>query len=460
MMHKSLRLALLILATAAVLPAVHSVKAYEPAAVQLTFNPAKDSYIRSMFQLALYGDQVSPGLKDQIGIGEYLIGTVYKDTTLDSLLGLNRHRITFYEYNAQSSDLLGQDRVDHRFGGNDAPDLPKGGGDNGGGNGGGGNGGGNGGGGGGGGGNGGGGGGAAGAPLGSDFLQGLNLPGSGRTGGAPNQQEPGGGGNGGGNGGNGNGGGKAGQPRGSALALDTTQIRSLDYVENKRGEVLDVSGLDTLRKVSKAQLINNEETDRNYVNINVSHVFEWSHLLYVPEYPVYKDDVWFHSFPLHIPGLPDDQPVMTKFIYSLVDFRTVGTRKLAVIDMSGIAEWNMKWEDRNQDELTEYKSWGKMGVTTRYWFDYEKGQIFGMERPPFADYQYGRFYDANELDLHPLYQGLQLFDMRYPGQVITMEFFYNTRVTDVSGKPRLVAVEPKEQRRFIDLIINNQMESE
>src|SRR5262249_37431411 len=121
-MQNPLRLTLLLLVMAALLPAVHPVQAYEPGAVLLQFNPKKDYYSRSMFQLALRGEQVTPGEKDQISLGEYLIGTVYKDTVTDSLMGLNRHHINFYEYQAQTANLLNLDRVDQRFGGSSQAD--------------------------------------------------------------------------------------------------------------------------------------------------------------------------------------------------------------------------------------------------------------------------------------------------------------------------------------------------
>jgi hypothetical protein len=234
----------------------------------------------------------------------------------------------------------------------------------------------------------------------------------------------------------------------------------LDYVKNIRGEILDVSGLDLLRKVSQNQLLQEDETNRNYIDINISHLFEWAHLLYLPEYPVYKDDIWFHSYPLHVPGLPYERPIMTKFLYQLVDFRTVGTRKVAVIDMSGVCEWNMEWETRSKEQLTEFKSWGQMGLATRYWFDYEKKVIFAISRPPFRDLQYGRFYGGQGGPVIP-YDGTNfLFAMTNPGQSVLMEFFYNTRITDISGKPRLTEVLPKEQRRYISLFAFNQMEAE
>jgi hypothetical protein len=462
MMQKAWRIiSLLILVLAVTVLPVVQAGAYEQSAIQLSYDPPEDSSNRYMFQLALRGAQVSPGAKDAIEIGEYLIGTVFKDTVTEKLMGLNRHRMTFYEYNALVSNIFGDDRLDPRFGGSDFPDLPSegsggggggGGGDDEGGDGGGGGGGGR-----GGGGDGGGGGGGGGGSTGGSFIDGLGLPSSGSPAqGVPHQMVPGGGG-----GGRRGGGGSAGQTS-SAIGLNTIRVTNLDYVENKRGEVLDVQGLDILRKVSQNQLVQSAENDRNYIDINISHLFEWSHLLYVPDYPVYKDDIWFHSFPIHPPGLPYDKPIMTKFMYQLVDFRIVGTRKLAVIDMSGVSEWNMKWETRTSEELTEFKSWGKQGISTRYWFDYEKGVLFGMERPPFYDYQYNRQYDAiNGTGLFIPYAGTDfLYGMRFPGQVVSMEFFYNTRVTDISGRPRLTEVEPEELRRFIGLTVFNQLEAE
>jgi len=41
-----------------------------------------------------------------------------------------------------------------------------------------------------------------------------------------------------------------------------------------------------------------------------------------------------------------------------------------------------------------------------------------------------------------------------------MEFFYNTRTTDVSGKPRLTEVKPEEQRRYMVLNMFCQLEAE
>lgn len=480
MMEKIQRIACVaILALVALLLARSVVPAYEDSAIVLSFNPKKDASSRYMFQLALQGAHVTPGLKDQMRFGEFMIGAVYKDTVTDAMHGLNRHTINFYEYNVRELQGTREDRSDPRFGGNPwpvAPDVP-GGGDGGGGTtpppGGGGGGGGEtpppgGGGGGGGGGTptpppGGGGGGSAGSnsfvgpvqPNGA-FVGGLGLPagnaapmqneggGDGEGGGGRNPDEPGGG------------GGLAGKTP-TSINLDTIQVTSLDYVTNKQGEVLDVGGLDTLRKVSQNRLVSQEDDQyKSYIDINITHVFEWSHMLYLPTYPVYKEDIWFHSYPIHVPGLPVDQPLLTKFMYRLVDLRRLGSRKVAVIDMTGVAEWNTEWDDKTSETLTEFKSWGKMGFAARYWFDYEKGMIFGIERPPFYDMQYNVYYDP----LQRVYPYDGQFAMRFPGLVVLIDMFYNTRVTDISDKPRLQKEEPKEQRRYIALQVLSQLEAE
>jgi hypothetical protein len=490
MMEKIQRIACVaILAVVALLLARSVVPAYEDSALVLSFNPVKDASARYMFQLAMQGAHVTPGLKDQMVFGEFMIGTVYKDTVKEALHGLNRHTIQFYEYNVRELQGTRSDRSDPRFGGNPWPvTSDESGGDSGGGTtppgeGGGGGGttppGGGGGGGGttppGGGGGGGGttppggGGGAGGsssfvgpvavpAQSGGAFVSGLGLPSSSSS--APMQSDGGGTGDGGDGGRNpdepGGGGGLAGKVP-TSINLDTIQVTSLDYVTNKQGEVLDVGGLDTLRKVSQNRLVSQDDDQyKSYIDINITHVFEWSHLLYLPTYPIYKEDIWFHSYPIHVPGLPVDQPLLTKFMYRLVDLRRLGSRKVAVIDMTGVAEWNTEWDDKTSETLTEFKSWGKMGFSARYWFDYEKGMIFGIERPPFYDMQYNRYYEP----LQRIYPYDGQFAMEFPGLVVLLDMFYNTRVTDISDKPRLQKEAPKEQRRYIALQILSQLESE
>lgn len=407
--------------------------AFEEDAILLQFNPEEGYSSRYMFQLMMLGTHVSPGLKNTIGPLDFMIGTVYKDTVEESLYGLNRHSVQFYDYNVREAELTGLDIVDSRFGGNPWPSLPGGGssdpeGSEG-----------------------------PGGPsgVGSGFIGGLGLSGNPNSNRNPMQGPEGPGGPGGGGGG---GGGVAGQTD-NAINLETIRITNLQYVTNKQGEVLDIDGLEDLEKASKNRLLNaKDDASRQYIDINIANIFEWTHLLYLPDYPVFKDEMWFHEYPIHVPGLPTNEPVLTKFTYKLIDFQKVDNRKLAVIDMYGICEWNREWSTRTKEELTEFQSWGSMGISGRYWFDYENNVIFGIERPPFYDWQYRKSYGGFRVGI-PYLEPFQ-FTLLFPGLFVTMEFFYNTRITDISGKPRLVELEPEVNRRHITLLMLCQLEAE
>ncbi|MEZ5337545.1 MAG: hypothetical protein R3F46_04710 [bacterium] len=398
----------------------------------LRFNPDEDLKTRYMLQLIMNGEQVSPGLKDEIVWGEFAIGSVYEDVVEYSGPGLNRNQINFYTYRVRALDsLLGRDRVDARFGDDGWSNFNLDGGGSGDG--------------------GGGGGGTLG--FGDDFIKNLGLPPSDPGMGAGSGPMQGGGE--GGGGGDGDGGGFAGGISDS-IDLDSVTVNNIEYVMNKQGEVLDVGGLELLRKVSRNRLVADDETDRNYIDLNISHVFEWTHLLYLPDYPVYNDNIWFHSFPIHVPGLPENEPIMTKFMYKLIDYTQINGRNLAIIDMSGVSEWNKEWEERTSEELTEFKSWGNIGISSRYYFDIDRGVVFGIEKPPH------RHSVTNAVD-QPVgapYPFDGVFGVRFPGLIVMMEFFYHTRVTDISGRPRLMEIEPKELRRYIVFNILAQLEAE
>ena len=390
----------------------------------LRFNPEEDLETRYMMQLLMNGEQVSPGLKDEIVWGEFAIGAVYVDTVNFSGSGLNRNEIDYYTYRVVALDsALGRDRTDARFGDDswnnfNLPDT-------------------------------GGGGGAMGTD--SDFVGGLNLPPAGGpdSGGSGPMQGGDGGGDDGGDGGN------AGSLA-NAINLDSVTVNNIEYVTNKQGEVLDIGGLELLRKISRNRLVADEESDRNYIDINVSHVFEWTHLLYLPDYPVYNDNIWFHSFPIHVPGLPHDEPIMTKFMFKLIDFHQINGRNLAIIDMSGVSEWNKEWEERTNEELTEFKSWGNIGIASRYYFDIDRGVVFGIEKPPHRHSVTGAGAGGQASPIP--FNGV--FGADFPGLVVMMEFFYHTKVIDISGRPRLVEIEPKERRRYIVFNVLAQLEAE
>ena len=104
-----------------------SALAFEEEAILLQFNPEEDFSSRYMFQMIMVGSHVSPGVMNRMGFGDFLIGTVYKDTVVESLYGLNKHRVSFYNYHVMESEIFGSDTVDNRFGGTPWPALPGGG---------------------------------------------------------------------------------------------------------------------------------------------------------------------------------------------------------------------------------------------------------------------------------------------------------------------------------------------
>ena len=405
-------------------------------AQSLSFNPDEDLTTRYMLQMLMNGEQVSPGLKDAIGWGEFAIGAVYEDIVTYSGPGLNRNKINYFTYRVRAIDrLLGQDRTDNRFGDDSWGNVDLGGGGSGGGSG--------------------DGGGSGGVQnVGDDFIGGLNLPPAGSPPGMGNGSPMQG--SGGGGGGDGGGGGGQAGSIADSINLDSVTVNSINYVTNKQGEMLDVGGLEFLRKVSRNRLVADDESDRNFIDINVTHVFEWTHLLYLPDYPVYNDNIWFHSYPIHVPGLPENEPIMTKFMYKLIDFTQLNGRNLAIIDMSGVSEWNKEWEERSSEELTEFKSWGNIGISSRYYFDYDRGVVFGIEKPP-------HLHSITNAFDQPINSPLRfdgIFGVDFPGLIIMMEFFYHTKITDISGRPRLVEIEPKELRRYIVFNIIAQLEAE
>lgn len=423
------KLCLLAVALLAMAASYSTAEARIEEAQQLSFNPDEDLKTRYMLQLIMNGEQVSPGFKDEIVWGEFAIGSVYEDVVNYSGPGLNRNSINFYTYRVRALDsLLGRDRVDARFGNDAWSNFNLDNGDGGGGDGGGGI-----------------------MSSGDDFINGLDLPPAGDAGDSPMQA----GGPPGGDGGGGDDGGMAGSLSDS-INLDSVTVNSINYVTNKQGEVLDIGGLELLRKVSRNRLVADDDTDRNFIDINISHVFEWTHLLYLPDYPVYNDNIWFHSFPIHVPGLPENEPIMTKFMYKLIDYTQINGRNLAIIDMSGVSEWNKEWEERTNEELTEFKSWGNIGISSRYYFDIDRGVVFGIEKPPHRH----SITNAVDQPIGAPYPFDGVFGVAFPGLVVMMEFFYHTKVTDISGRPRLVEIEPKELRRYIVFNILAQLEAE
>jgi hypothetical protein len=171
------------------------------------------------------------------------------------------------------------------------------------------------------------------------------------------------------------GGEKAGGP---ATNFDISRIttNSIDYVTLKTGQVIDVRGLELISDYSDAQ-VNDEE-----IVIDVENIFEWSHLLVLPPYPVYIEDFWYAELPLSVPGLPEKVPM--KLYYQVLDFRRVLTRRIAVIDMSGLVEFDQYWDRQDTEKgkwYKKYRAFGSMAISARYMFDLDTHEIFAIARP-------------------------------------------------------------------------------
>jgi hypothetical protein len=404
--------------------------ASEEHAILLSFNPQKNLETRFMFILSLNGGVTEPGKQVSLPYSSYGLETVYKDTVLESLYGLNKHQIEFYDYNVHAV-TAGSTRENPSYrpgrGGRSAGGAGGGGGGGGGGR------------------------NPGGRGRSSGFGDGTwsgsqdinNNPGG------VDQTVPGGG--------VGGGGGNPRQPNqppqtagtNPEFNLDSILINNLTYVTTKTGQVVDVGGLDLLSKVSK-----NAVQEGDIVSIDITHVFEWTHLLVLPDYPVYKEDMWFATLPMHVPGLP--KPIMTKFVYRLLDFRVIGSRKVAVIDMQGIEDFDQEWTNKTDKYKYDYKAFGNQSIASRYFFDYEKGEIFGIERPPLIDYK--NLTVLPGALPHPLLYAL--YGMPYPGLVVNDQFRFYTYKTDISGRPSLTPKEPEFTRRFYSMAIFGQLEAE
>ena len=329
--------------------------------IVMQFNPVDDQYDRYMLRLSLQGTVVKPWTApDYMNIPEFFVNAIWEDRVTDATEGVNKHRINFYRY-----DVI---TMNYSSGYNPSGGAAGGPGGSGGGlrgaqppatiT-----------------------GGSFGIPNFSDLGDGsdpLNKPGSldlalpnggrGRPGGIVGpMQEDGSGGDGGGD--------KAGGP---ATNFDISRIttNAIDYVTLKTGQVIDIRGLELMSDYSDAQ-VNDEE-----IVVDVQNLFEWSHMLVLPPYPVYIEDFWYAELPLKVPGLPEKVPM--RFYYQVLDFRRVLTRRIAVIDMSGLVEFDQYWDREDKEKgkwYKKYRAFGNMGIAARYMFDLDKQEIFAIARP-------------------------------------------------------------------------------
>ena len=84
------------------------------------------------------------------------------------------------------------------------------------------------------------------------------------------------------------------------------------------------------------------------------------------------------------------------------------------------------------------------------------GVVFGIEKPPHRH----SITNAVDQPVGAPYPFDGVFGVRFPVLIVMMEFFYHTKVTDISGRPRLMEIEPKELRRYIVFNILAQLEAE
>jgi len=350
--------------------------------ITLSFNPEKGTYNRYMTVVTLGGAITRPGQLTSIDMSDFRIRAVYRDRVEESLHGLNRHLLTFYDY-----DLWAQSPRERR-------DRTRGPGAGGGG--------------------GTGGGGASAQPPslgipsppsngagagGSTLQQGPSGPGSpggpGAPGGPSRPSHPG--------------------ETEPTFSVDNILVTNLSYTESKNGDVLEVEGLDQLREYSRHSVRPGE------IRLDIGHIFDWTHILRLPDYPVWREDIWFATMPIAVPGVP--KPQMMKFIYQVIGFVRVGMRQIAVIDAQGVLNFHEYWEedDPKEDTHVNYEAMGDFSISARYLFDYQQGMVFGIERPPLIDF--------DTLSMFPGEFPLRVYELKYPGLVANLNMKYYTETT-------------------------------
>lgn len=404
----------------------------------LQFAPVEDQYDRYMLRLSLMGTVVLPHTEpDSLLVPEFGINTVYEDRVTSVTDGVNRHRITYYTYDVSTLNFLSG-----MFGGGGGGGRR-------------------------------GGGGPGGGP-GSAETNGSRLPAFGAfsSGNDPFSLP--------GSLGLAESGGVFGpMPEGSTLApyqddsdekaggvksyFDLSKITTsnIDYITLKNGQVIDVRGLDTMSEYSDAQVANEE------IIVDVRNLFEWSHMLVLPPYPIYIEDFWYAEIPLHVPGVPN--PIPTKLYYQLMDFRRVLGRRIAVIDMSGLVEFDQYWERRDEIGKTwekKYRAFGTMGVSARYMFDVDKKEIFAIARPPMDLPQY---YRGGGMPMMPGsaagFGGIgalleAAWEMPHPGLAVSTRMRFFTKFEDKRKLRTSAKKEPEFVRKYIEVNYFAQAEAE
>jgi len=368
--------------------------------VTLSFDPEEDEFNRYMTVITLGGAITRPGEVTFLD-ATFRIQAVYRDKVESSLHGLNRHVISFYNYDVFSFPIR-RTREDRQF-----QNGGRGGGRGGGGSGG-------------------GGGQSADEPPPLDNPQ--SPP---PIGGIPLQA------------GNDD---RAGEED-PTFNVDDILVSSLVYVESKSGDILDVQGLNQLREYSRRSVSPGE------IRVDIGHLFEWNHCLRLPDYPVWREDMWFATIPVNIPGLPD--PVMCKFVYRVLGFTRIGMRSCAIIDTHGIVDFHQYWEEETDTSIFKYEALGDFSIAGRYVFDYEQGMIFGVERPPVFDFETMSFF--------PGQFAYPLFELKYPGLLANLDMRYYSEETKKPRTRREERLPPEPEpvdRRHVGLTFFMQTEAE
>ncbi len=377
--------------------------------VTLSFDPDENEVNRYMTVITLRGAITRPG--ELTGLdATFRIRAVYRDKVESSLHGLNRHVLEFYDYDVFSSPIRRR-REDRRYQDGGRGERGGGRGEDGGGA---------------------GGGGVSGAGRSAELPAPLGNPQSPPPGwGDPMQARDGD---------------RAGEED-PTFSVDDILIRSLVYVESKSGDILDVQGLSQLREYSRRSVSPGE------IRVDIGHLFEWNHCLRLPDYPVWREDMWFATIPLNVPGLPD--PVMCKFMYRVLGFTRIGMRSIAIIDTHGIVDFHQYWEEETDTEIVKYEAMGDFSIAGRYFFDYEQGMIFGVERPPIFDFETMSFF--------PGQFSSQMFELKHPGLLANLDMRYYSEKTEKPRTKREERLPPEPEpvdRRHVGITFYMQTEAE
>lgn len=420
-------------------------------ATLLQFAQQKDQKDRYMYRMSLLGSVVRPWTEpDRLQVPEFGVNAVWEDRVTSVTEGMNRHRITFHRYDVFTMNFSfgvnpGEgSRPGGGGGGNPPPTM----------------------------------GGALPPSISggeglppfrnlNEVSDVLTMPGSigfAQAGSIKPQLPSGGGPFQGGGGGDFVGPKQAGdgQAGDTKTNFNISQILgdNIDYVTLKSGQVIDVRGLELIGDYSDAQ-VNDEE-----IVIDARNIFEWTHMLVLPPYPVYIEDFWYAEIPLYVPGLPNQVPV--KMYYQVMDFRRVLTRRVAVIDMAGLVDFEQYWEREDEENHTwhkKYRAFGHMGISARYMFDIDKKEIFAIARPIMLVPRYlfksnSPFLPGDSSDTSVGLGLFQAWGINNFGLAVTTRMRHFTKLEDRRTLRTSAGIEPEYSRKFIDITYFAQMEAE